>query len=57
MILKKKGGSQIGNLTLDHISLERRGQMRSNWSVLHTIGKIFSRAIRYSLTIPKKKLI
>jgi hypothetical protein len=54
MILKKKGGSQIGNLTLDHISLERRGQMRSNWSVLHTIGKIFSRAIRYSLTIPKK---
>jgi hypothetical protein len=28
--------------------------MKSNWSVLHTIGKIFSRAMRYSLTIPKK---
>jgi hypothetical protein len=52
--IKKKGQSQIGNLTLHHISLERRGQMKSNWSVLHTIGKIFSRAIRYSLKIPKK---
>jgi hypothetical protein len=44
---KKKGGSQIGNLTPDHKLFENRGQMKSNRSVLYTIEKIFSRAIRY----------
>ncbi len=44
---QKKGQSQIGNLTLDHKSLDRSAKLRSNWSVLRSIGKIFSRAIRY----------
>jgi hypothetical protein len=46
-MINKKGGSQIENLTIDHKSFERRGQMKFDWSVLYTIGKIFSRAIRY----------
>jgi hypothetical protein len=44
-MIKRKGKSQIGNLTLNHKSLEKMGQMRFDWSVLYTIGKIFSRAI------------
>jgi hypothetical protein len=45
-MIKRKGGSQIGNLTPDYKSLESKGQMKFDWSVLYTIGKIFSRAIR-----------
>jgi hypothetical protein len=45
-MIKRKGGSQIENLTPDHISLESRGQMRSDWGVFHTVEKIFLRAIR-----------
>jgi hypothetical protein len=53
-MIKRKGGSQIENLTFDHKSLENRGQMRFDWSMLYTIGKIFSRAIRhYPHTIRK----
>jgi hypothetical protein len=37
----KKGGSQIENLTPDHKSLSNRGQMRSDWGVFSTVGKIF----------------
>jgi hypothetical protein len=32
---------------VDHKSLESKGQMRSDWNVLYTVGKIFSRAIKY----------
>jgi hypothetical protein len=53
---QKKGRSQIENLIPDHKSFESRGQMRSDWSVLYTIGKIFSRAIRYQPCNLKKIL-
>jgi hypothetical protein len=46
-MIKRKGRSQIPNLTPNYKSLEIKGQMRSDWSVLYTIGNIFSRAIRY----------
>ncbi len=39
----------------DHKTLKSKGQMRSDWSVLHTIEKIFSCDIRYCLHIFKKK--
>jgi hypothetical protein len=39
--------SQIGNLTPYHKSFESMGQMRSDWSVLCTVGNIFSRVIKY----------
>jgi hypothetical protein len=54
---KKKGANQIGNLILDHRSFESRGQMRSDWSVLYSVGKVFSRAIRYCPYILKANLI
>jgi hypothetical protein len=44
---QRKGGNQIENLTPVHKSLESRGQMKSNWNMLHTIGKIFSKVIKY----------
>jgi len=44
---KKKGRSQIGNLTSDHKSLEGKDQMRFDWTMLYTVGSIFSRAIKY----------
>jgi hypothetical protein len=44
-MIKRRGMSQIGNLTPDHNFLESRGQMRYDWNVLYTIEKIFSRAI------------
>jgi hypothetical protein len=53
-MIKRRGRSQIRNLTLDHKSLETKGQMRSDWSMLYTIGKIFSRAIRHFPHIFKK---
>jgi hypothetical protein len=40
-MIKRKGGSQIGNLTFDHKPLENKGQMSFDWGVLYTIGKIF----------------
>jgi hypothetical protein len=43
-MIERRGGSQIENLTPDHKSLESKGQMRSDWGVLYTVGKIFSRA-------------
>jgi hypothetical protein len=30
-MIKRRGGSQIENLTPDHKPLESRGQMSSNW--------------------------
>jgi hypothetical protein len=50
-MIKRRGGSQIGNLTSNYKSLESKGQMRSNWNMLYTIEKIFSKAIRYFLRI------
>jgi hypothetical protein len=53
-VIKKKGESQIGNLTPDHKSLESRGEMKSGWKVLYIVGKIFSRDIKYWFCIFKK---
>jgi hypothetical protein len=40
-MIKGRGMNQIGNLTPNHKSLKRRGQMRSNWSMLYNVGNIF----------------
>jgi hypothetical protein len=56
-MIKRRGGSQIGHLTPDHKSLKSKGQMRSDWSMLYTVEKIFSRDIRYCLRTIKKNLI
>jgi hypothetical protein len=49
-MIKRKGKSQIGNLTPDNESLESRG-------VLYTVGKIFSRAIIFCLCTLKTNLL
>jgi hypothetical protein len=54
---QRKGGNQIGNLTPDHKSFESKGQMKSDWSMLYTIGKIFSRVIRYCPQTLKKNYL
>jgi hypothetical protein len=54
-MIKRRGGSQIGNLTPDHKSFESRGQMRSDWGVFYTIEKMFLKAIRYCPCILEKK--
>jgi hypothetical protein len=54
-MIKRRGKSQIGNLTPDHKSLESRGQMRSNWGVLYIVGKTFLKAIRRCPCMIKKK--
>jgi hypothetical protein len=38
-MIKRRVGSQIGNLTLDHKSHESKHQMRFDWGVLYTIGE------------------
>jgi hypothetical protein len=48
--------SQIHNLTLDHKSLESKGQMKLDWSMLYIVGNIFSRVIRFFLTLSKQIL-
>jgi hypothetical protein len=55
-MIKEKGGGQIENFTPDHKSLENRGQMRSDWSMLYTFAKIFSRAIKYYPHTFRKKI-
>ncbi len=56
VLIKRKGRSQILNLTPNHKSRESMGQMRSDWSLLYTDGNIFSRAIRYFCHILEKGL-
>jgi hypothetical protein len=56
-MVKRRGGNHNENLTLEHKSLERKGQMRFNWTVLYIIGKMFSRDIRYCPLTLKKNLI
>jgi hypothetical protein len=56
-MIKRKGGSEIGNLISNHKSLESRGQMRSNSAVPYTIGKNFLKAIKYRPYIFPKKMI
>jgi len=46
---KKKGKNQIP-------TLKNKGQMKTNWGVLYTIGNNFLRAIKYFLCIQKKKI-
>jgi hypothetical protein len=36
-MIKRRGGSQIGNLTLEHKSLKSKRQMRFDWDVRYTI--------------------
>jgi hypothetical protein len=45
-MIKRRGRSQIGNLTPNHKPLERRGQTNFDWGVIYVVGKIFLRAIR-----------
>ncbi len=54
---QRRGGNQIGNLTPDHKSFKSKGQMKSNWNMLHTVGKIFSKAIKYFPCTLKKILL
>jgi hypothetical protein len=56
-MIKRRGKSQIGNLIPEYKTLEIKGQMRSDWSVLYIIENIFSRAIKYFPCIFKKDLI
>jgi hypothetical protein len=46
-MIKRRGGSQSESLTLNHKSLESKAKIMSSWSMLCTVGKIFSRAIKY----------
>jgi hypothetical protein len=52
---QKKG--QEWNLIFNHKYLESMDQMKSNWSVLYIIEKIFLRGIRYCPCIIKTDLI
>ncbi len=54
---QKKGRSQIGNLIFDHKPFESRGQIKYDWSKLYSIGKIFSRVIRFCPCTLKINLI
>jgi hypothetical protein len=56
-MIKRRGGSQIGNLTPDHKSIESRGKKKADCNMLYTFGKILSRAIRYCPCILKIYLI
>jgi hypothetical protein len=55
-MINKKGGSQIENLTFNHKSFKKKGQMKSNRDMISTIGKIFPRAIGYHPCIIKTDL-
>jgi hypothetical protein len=46
----------IGNLIPDHKSLERKGQMKSDWGLLYTVENIFMRTIRCCPCIVKIKI-
>jgi hypothetical protein len=56
-MIKRRGRSQIGNLTSDHKLFESMGQMSSNWGVLYNVEKIFLRVIIYFHHIFKIDLI
>jgi hypothetical protein len=56
-LIKRRGGGQIPNLTSDHKSHESKGQRKFDWSVLYTIGKIFSKVIKYFPCTLEKDLI
>jgi hypothetical protein len=56
-MIKRRGKSQIGNLTLFHKSLENRGQMRFDYNILYIVGKVFSRAIKHYLFTLRTYLI
>jgi hypothetical protein len=56
-MIKRRGGNQIENLTMDYKNLESKGQMKSNSSMLYIVGNIFSRDIRYCPHTLEKDLI
>jgi hypothetical protein len=45
-MIKRKGRSQIDNLTFDHKSLEINGQMKSDWGMLYTSEKDIFKAYK-----------
>ncbi len=55
-MIKRNGKSQIENLIINHKSFKSKGQMKFNWAMLYTVGKIFLRAIRFCFSLKKKKL-
>jgi hypothetical protein len=52
-MIKRRGESQIGNLNPNHKSLESMGQMKSDWSMLYTVAKIFSKHAQNRLDLKK----
>jgi len=55
-MIKRKGKGQIGNLILDHKSLENKGQMKSNRGVLYTYGIIFFEGYKIYVSHSQKKI-
>jgi hypothetical protein len=51
---KRRGGSQIPNLTPNHKPFEKKGQMNFDWGLLYTVEKIFLKDIRYRPCILEK---
>jgi len=48
--------NQIGDLTPNHKSLKRRGQVRSNWSMLYSVGNIFFKGYKVLFSYFQKKI-
>jgi hypothetical protein len=57
VMIKRRGGNWIENLTLDHKSFKKKGQIRFNQGTLYIIGKIFLRVIRHCPCIFKINVI
>jgi hypothetical protein len=56
-MIKRRGRSQIGNLSPKHKPLESKGQMSFDWGVLYTVGKIILKDIGHYPHIFKTNLI
>jgi hypothetical protein len=56
-MIKRRGKSQIENLTFDKKSFENRGQMNSDQGVLYIVEKTFLKTMKYSPCIFKIDLI
>jgi hypothetical protein len=55
-MIKGRGMNQIGDLTPNHKSLKRRGQVRSNWSMLYSVGNIFFKGYKVLFSYFQKKI-
>jgi hypothetical protein len=56
-MIKRRGASQIENLTPNHKPFESKNQMKLRLGMLYIVEKTFLRAIRYCPHILKKDLI